>query len=126
MSEPDFSDMRKYAGTTFIKVDDLREGPREEMIAGLEMGKYGRPVLQFESGDSLSLNGTNDKILLNAYGSNGKGWIGCVVELYVGLTNFEGKPTESVLLRPVTPRKPVGERQPPEKPRSPMDDPMHF
>ena len=71
-------DMRKFAGSRFITVDDLRDGPREEVIISVEPGNYDRPVATFESGDKRSLNVTNVNTLIKAYGPNDKDWIGCV------------------------------------------------
>ena len=33
-------DMRKYSGATFIKVDDVRNGPLPMQIAAVREGKY--------------------------------------------------------------------------------------
>jgi hypothetical protein len=48
-------DMRKFSGEHFIKVDDVRDGPLQEMIAGVKLGKYDKPNLVFESGNLLSV-----------------------------------------------------------------------
>ena len=65
-------DMSKYAGQSFIKIDDVRDGPIEEQIAAFGMGKFDRPVLTFESGDMMSLNQTNVRTLICAYGKDGR------------------------------------------------------
>ena len=44
-------DMRQFAGSSFITVETLRDGPREEVIVSVEPGKYDKPVATFESGD---------------------------------------------------------------------------
>jgi F0F1-type ATP synthase epsilon subunit len=48
-------DMREFAGSSFITVESLRDGPREETIVSVEPGKYDKPVATFESGKKLSL-----------------------------------------------------------------------
>jgi hypothetical protein len=52
-------DMRKYAGESFIRVDNVRNGSLQERIALVKEGKYERPDIVFESGDILTLNTTN-------------------------------------------------------------------
>ena len=61
--------------------------------------------------------------MVRIYGPNGNDWIGCTVELYAGQTEYQGKQTDSVLLRPVTPPKPVSEQAPV---KSPLDDEVPF
>jgi len=55
--------MRKYSGETYIKTVDVRGGPLRAKIAAVREGQYGRPDLVFETGEILSLNATNNKIL---------------------------------------------------------------
>jgi hypothetical protein len=74
-------DMRQYAGSSFVTVESLRDGPREDKIASVEPGKYDKPVVTFESGNKLSLNKTNVNTLIRAYGPDDEDWIDCTVEL---------------------------------------------
>jgi hypothetical protein len=90
-------DMRRFSGEHFIKVDDVRDGPLQEVIAGVKLGKYDKPDLVFESGDLLSLNATNNKTLVRAYGPNSDDWIGKEVELFHGEIEYQGKMQEAVL-----------------------------
>jgi hypothetical protein len=77
-------DMRKYT-SGFIKPDHVREGPRQETIVNVyESEKYGHPVLEFESGDSLSLNSTNNRLLCQAWGFESDAWLGQTVEVGLG------------------------------------------
>src|SRR6516164_5593500 len=96
-------DMRRFSGEHFIKVDDVRDGPIQEKIAVVRQGKYDKPDLVFESGDVLSLNATNNKILMRAYGRNSDDWIGKEVELFHGEIEYQGKMQEAVLVRPISP-----------------------
>ena len=59
-------DMRKYAGESFIRVDNVRNGSLQERIALVKEGKFERPDLIFESGDILSLNTANARTLIKA------------------------------------------------------------
>ena len=114
--------MREFAGSAFITVESLRDGPREEIIDSVATGKYDKPVATFESGDKLSLNMTNVNILIKAYGPNDQDWNGCTIELCVGTLKYNGKDQEGVLVRPISPPKPVAERTPvPTTPPPPND-----
>jgi hypothetical protein len=99
-------DMRKYAASRFIGVEDLRDGPRQETIVSIEPGKFDRPVATFESGDKLTLNKTNVNALIKAYGNDGSDWIGKTIELHIGPTKFNDEERDSVLVRPITPPAP--------------------
>jgi hypothetical protein len=94
-------DMRKYSGLTFIKVADVRNGALQMQIAAVKEGKYGRPDLVFESGEILSLNASNNRILMRAYGSNSDDWIGKKIELTLGQLLFEGKLQDAVIVKPI-------------------------
>ncbi len=121
-------DMRKFAGSRFITVDDLRDGPREEVIISVEPGNYGRPVATFESGDKRSLNVKTVNTLIEAYGPNDKEWIGCVVGLAIGSANYNGEPIESVVVKPVSPPKPLARTPVPKRPskKPDLDDDIPF
>jgi len=77
-------DMKKYSGEHFIKVADVRDGPIEGRIAVVREGQYDKPDLIFESGDVLSLNATNNKTLVRAYGTESDYWIGKQIEMFLG------------------------------------------
>jgi hypothetical protein len=121
-------DMRKFAGSKYITVDDLRDGKREKLIVSVELSKYDRPVVTFESGDKLSLNVTNVNTLIRAYGPNDKDWIGCLIELSIGPLKYNGVDREGVVVKPITPPKPVAARTPVSKlpPGKDMDDDIPF
>jgi hypothetical protein len=92
-------DMRQFTGSSFITVESLRYGPREDKIVSVEPGKYDKPVVTFEGGDKLSLNRTNVATLIKAYGPNDDDWIGCTVETYVGDVKYNGAIQDGVLVR---------------------------
>jgi hypothetical protein len=96
-------DMRKYRGSHFLKVEDVRDGPIRETIAGDRMGKYDKPDLIFVSGNILSLNVTNTAILCRAFGDESSGWIDKDVELFLGEGEYQGKMQEMVQVRPLSP-----------------------
>jgi hypothetical protein len=105
-------DMRKFASSSFVTVERLRGGPRQERMVSVAEGRYDKPVITFESGDQFSLNKTNVNKLIKAYGPDDEGWIGRVVELYIGDIKYNGGIQEGVLVRPVSPSKPVEARTP--------------
>ena len=99
-------DMRKY-GSAFIKPDDVRDGPRQERIVNVYVSeKYNCPVLEFESGDQLSLNVTNTRVMNKAYTNESDNWLDQVVELSLGhYTDRRGdapEEKETVVLRPIS------------------------
>ena len=95
-------DMRQFKKPRFLKVDDIRSGPRQMRIAGVLQGKYEKPDLVFESGDKLGLSATNIDILAEAYGWDSNMWVGHVVELSAGKGQFSGKEVDMVLLKPIS------------------------
>jgi hypothetical protein len=99
-------DTRKYAGPTFIGLGDVNGGALREQIAVVNTGKYDKLNVVFESGDILSLNATNVKILQKAYGVDSDLWIGKDVELYGGEVEYQKKMQPSVLIRPISPPLP--------------------
>ncbi len=103
-------DMRQYTGGSFVKLDDVRDGPLTETISGVVPGKYDKPNLQFESGSALSLNATNLKTLIRAYGPNSVDWLAKEVELYAGQVDFKDRPLDAVLVRPISPPLKPAER----------------
>ena len=96
-------DMRKYAGSRFLKLEDVIRRPRVEKILDVAEGKFGKPDIKFESGNQLSANATNVKALIKAYGDDDRDWIGCEVELYAGQTDYQGGKKDSILVRPISP-----------------------
>jgi hypothetical protein len=97
-------DMRDYASSsTFIKVEHLRDGPRRERIVGVEIGQFDRPVAEFESGDKLTLNHTNCRTLIQAYGERSEDWIGKLIELQLGRLLYKGEDVDAIILQPIDP-----------------------
>jgi len=100
------ANMRKYASSRFLKLDDVSEGPLQETIVEVTDGKWDKPVLKFESGAQFSLNKVNTGDMIAAYGDESDGWIGVTIELFAGEATFNGSSTDSVRIRPVTPPTP--------------------
>jgi hypothetical protein len=103
-------DMRKFTSETFIKLADVSDGPLTETISEVRPGKFEKANLVFESGASLSLNATNTRTLTRAYGPNSLDWHGKEVELYAGEVEFQNKPLDAVLVRPISPALKPSER----------------
>ena len=102
----------------------MRDGPRQEKIVSIEPGKYDKPVATFESGDRLSLHKTNVRTLMKAYGEDSLDSVGCIIELSIGPAKFNGDPIESVMVKPISPPKPVEAQTPaPKKPGPDVDIP---
>jgi hypothetical protein len=96
-------DMRKFSGAAFIKVDDVRDGPLQMQIDAVREGKYEKPDLVFESGEAFSVNSTNNRILMRAYGANSDDWVGKKIELALGQIKFQGSLQDAVIVKPITP-----------------------
>jgi len=103
-------DMRKYSGENFIKVADVEDRPLDEVIAVIRPGKYDKPDIVFESGDILSLNATNNKILVRAYGPDSDSWVGKEIKLKKGQVEYQGELQDSVVIEPVSPSLSAKER----------------
>jgi hypothetical protein len=123
-------DMRKHSGAVFVKVDDVRDGPIKDRIGAVVMGKYDKPDIVFESGARLSVNSTNNQTLIRAYGWNSDDWIGHAIELSLGEGEFQDKPVEMVVVKPISKSdhseavEPV--KKAPAKPHDPMDDEVPY
>ena len=113
-------DMSKYLGAAFLKVGDVKDGPIRATITDVEEGKYGKPDVSFDDGTRLSLNVTNTRSLAHAYGTNDADWIGQKIELYLGEIDYQGKPQEVILVRPISP--PVEKKAPPQRKRGGRGD----
>jgi hypothetical protein len=96
-------DMTKYSSPTFLKVDDVRDGSLLMQIAAVKEGRFDKPDVVFETSETLSLNATNTKTLVRAYGSNSKDWIGKQIELTLGTVKFQGEPRDAVIVKPISP-----------------------
>jgi hypothetical protein len=93
-------EMRKYASSRFIKLDDLEGEPQRKTITDIEEGKFDKPTLTFDDGTRLSLNGTNVSTLIRAFGTDDSdAWIGQPIELYAGTVRFNGNDKPAVLVR---------------------------
>src|SRR6516165_11551232 len=97
-------DVSKYLGNAFRRVGDVKvNGTIRVVIANVTEGKFDKPDLTFDDGTRLSLSVTNTRTLALVYGTEGADWIGKEIELYVGETEYEGKPQESILVKPISP-----------------------
>ena len=113
----DEMDMSKYFGGVFLKVEDIKaRGPIRLEIVDVSEGRYDKPDLSFEDGTRLSCNATNGRVLARAYGFDSDDWIDKEVELVVGEIQYQGKPQETVLIKPISP--PIENKAPPKR-----DDP---
>jgi hypothetical protein len=121
-------DMSKYAGSSFLGLDDVQDGPVRGHIAHIEEGQFGRPVITFENGLKFSLNVTNTVTLLKAFGSESDDLLGEQIELFAGETTYNNEAKPSVLVRAIA-REPGVEKKkvtPKRKPGGDMDDEVPF
>jgi hypothetical protein len=130
-------DMQAYAGEHYYSVADFTgaDGPVEETIIGTKTGKWDKPVLILASGNLLSLNVTNVRCLVKAWGRNSTDWLDKQVALFVGQVETQNGVQDAVLVRPLSPPLPAERRtklhpeQKPEakptrqRPQAPKHDP---
>jgi len=107
-------DVSKYVGSVFLKVEDIKaSGPQQVTIVDVRQGQYGKPDLMFDDGTRLGCNVTNGRALAKAYGFDSDDWVDKEVELVVGEIEYQGKPQESILVKPISP--PVENKAPPKR-----------
>ena len=76
-------DMRQYIGSNYIRDDDVRDRPRRGRIANVRPGSDDKAIIELHNGDCISLNQTNSCLLVKAFGTDSRDWIGCEVEMYL-------------------------------------------
>jgi hypothetical protein len=116
-------DMKKFCGSQFVKLADVEAGPVRGVIADIREGKFGRPDMEFDTGEKLSLNATNNRVLVKEYGTDSDLWIGKEIELFKGMVEFGGEGQPAVLVRPISPSTP---KKPPTPRLDDMDDSIAF
>jgi hypothetical protein len=115
-------DMAKYFGCVFLKVEDIRvSGPIRVRITDVSEGRFGKPNLTFHDKTQLSLNATNARVLARAYGIDSDDWLNKEVELEVGEIQYQGKPQDIILLKPISP--PIESKA---SPKQDLDDEVPF
>jgi hypothetical protein len=120
--QEDEMDMSQYAGSSFLKPEHLTAGPRTETITDVQEGGFGRPELTFESGDKLSVNVTNTRVLLRAFGANDADWLGKMIEISAGETTFKDQIVPTIIVKPISPPVAKEAQQPLPALRDEMDD----
>jgi hypothetical protein len=77
-------DARKYA-SKYVKPDNVRDGPIQTRIVNVfEDDRYGRLMLELETGSQFALNDGNTNVLIKAWGYNTDLWIGLELALELG------------------------------------------
>ena len=118
--------MRKYAGSSFIRLEDVKARPIRATIVEVTEGDYGRPVLRLDSGQRFTVNATNMRTLIAAFGEDDADLINKRIELFAGFTKYQGNEQESVLVKAVSPGKGPAPKQERTKPSDDMDDLIPF
>jgi hypothetical protein len=93
--------MTKYAGASFIGVDDVEAGPIRGTIAAVDHGSFDKPVITFTNGMKFSLNKTNVGTLIEAWGDESDDYLGEKLEMYLGSIRYKNEDQPAVLVRPL-------------------------
>jgi hypothetical protein len=123
--------MSEYAGTKYVSLADVAEGPMRATIAEIGMGDYEKPIATFADGSKFSLNKTNVRTLIDVYGDDGREWSGCEIELRADEVTVKGKAQACILVTPISsaraaaPGTTPAAPPPPKKPND-MDDAIPF
>jgi hypothetical protein len=113
--------MSQYAATAFIKLEDVSAGPLCKLIASIDEGQFGKPVITFSDGTKFSLNKTNTRALIRAFGTEDhEAWLDREIVLYAGKVKISGEPTDLVLAKLPDDEKPAS------TPDSDMNDSIPF
>jgi hypothetical protein len=72
------------------------------VIDRVEEGKFGKLNLIFEDSTAASLNATNSRALVKAFGADTDGWLGHVVEMAGGEIEYQGKMQPAILIKPIS------------------------
>jgi hypothetical protein len=134
-------DARNYA-SKYVKPDQVRDGPIQTRIINVyEDERYGRLMLELETGSQFALNDGNTNTLIKAWRHNTDDWIGQEVELFHGTyKDWREEPPEekeTVRVRAISPAKsadaqngsaPAGKPLPPSRtsPKDGLDDEIPF
>jgi hypothetical protein len=102
-------DARKYA-SKYVKPDNVRDGPIQTRIINVfEDERYGRLMLELETGSQFALNDGNTNTLIKAWGHDTDTWIGQEIELLLGhyqdWKEDPPKEKETVKIRAILPAK---------------------
>ena len=100
-------DARKYA-SKYVKPDNVRDGPIQTRIINVfEDERYGRLMLELETGSQFPLNDGNTNALIKAWGHETNTWIGQGLELSLGhYSDWKTDPPiekETVKVRAISP-----------------------
>ena len=108
-------DASRFAGSGFLGLDDVKDGPIRAEIDAVEEGGYKKLVLTFTNGLRFSLNITNTTEMIKAFGSETNDWLGECVELHEGEAPYQDKMVPSVRVTPLM--RAAGEEKKPPKPK---------
>ncbi len=103
-------DARKFA-SKYVKPDQVRDGSIQTRVVNVfESERYGRLMLELETGSQFALNDGNTNVLIKAWGHDTDAWIGFELVLELGTyKDWRADPPEekeTVRVRAITQMKP--------------------
>jgi hypothetical protein len=112
--ESSIMDMREFVKTMFLKLQHLKNGPCQKTITDVQSGSYDKAVLTFDDHTCLSLNATNTRTLIEAFGPESSDWLQKVIELSAGTIPLGNEDKEAILVKPISPSVPRDKRKKPK------------
>ena len=97
-------DMLKFSGEDYIRVENVRKGPVRAKILHVKEGPFERPELVLDNDQMFTVNLTNNRILVEAFGPHSEDWCGRTIKLVLGQVTYKGVPMDSVVVEPVKPK----------------------
>jgi hypothetical protein len=80
-------DLKKYVGAYFLRLPDVKDAPLSKTIETVEEGAFDKLELGFSDGSKLSLNVTNTRALVTAFGETTDSWTG---KRFAGELDYRG------------------------------------
>jgi hypothetical protein len=118
--------LKKYTGDNFVTIDDVRDGPITDTIAGVVQGQFDKLNIVFEGGGRLALNKTNARILRKLFGDDTDLAVGQEIEMYLGQIKYQGADHDAVLIRAPGGVEAKAEKKPSSEPADIGSDEIPF
>ena len=117
-------EMRKYSGTAFLKVGDVKVEAAPRCDRRCTEGKFGRPDRGVQRRHQVVAQRHQQSYAGHSYGGESDDWINKEIELSLGEVEYDGQLQETVVVKPISP--PIEKKPPRRKPGGDMKDEIPF